>query len=72
MESQRVVRVRDLETSDQWESVETKSAVLQLVAGHGHVALATSTHCLVYSVRTINTPAEIKLPGVFLLQITAK
>jgi hypothetical protein len=72
MISQKIVKLRDLETSDQWEPIETKSPVLQLIAGHGHVAIATSHQCLVYNLHLINTPAEIKLAGVFLLQITAK
>jgi hypothetical protein len=72
MTEQRVVRVRDLKVSDQWEVLEMKHPVLHLVAGYDHIAISTSSQCLVYNINSINTPAEIKLPGVMFLQLTAK
>lgn len=72
MTEQRVVRVRDLKVSDHWEVLEMKNPVLFIVAGYEHVAVATSSQCLVYNINSLNTPAEIKLPGVMHLQLTAK
>ncbi|XP_059484419.1 intraflagellar transport protein 80 homolog [Neocloeon triangulifer] len=72
MVGDKIVQMRDLKISDMWETLEVKSSILLLEAGHGHVVLATSDRCLIYNMTTINTPMEIKVAGVFLLQITAK
>jgi hypothetical protein len=72
MMGNKSVRMRDLKISDMWETLETKSPILLMEGGHGHVVLATSDRCLIYNMTTINTPQEIKVSGVFLLQITSK
>ncbi|XP_065347782.1 intraflagellar transport protein 80 homolog [Cloeon dipterum] len=68
----KAVRVRDLKASDMWETLEVKSSILLLEAGFGHVVLATSDRCLIYNTTTINTPVEVKVAGVFLLQVASK
>ena len=43
-------------TNDTWEQLEFRDRIIQTALGYGHLVVATTSQCYVYTTRNWNTP----------------
>lgn len=48
-------------TNEAWEKLEFRDRIIQLSLGHGHLVVATTSQCYVYSTKNWNTPTIFDL-----------
>ena len=61
-------------TNDAWEKLEFRDRIIQVSLSHGHLVVATTSQCYVYTTKNWNTPTifDLKEGSVSLLRQTSR